>query len=430
MAWLRSSFARVAPVFALVGVVVGCSGGEPPGDAPTPPPSVPVSPVPPPTPSGSVPPSPEPAKPWGPPGTLDTTFGDRGWTASLGEVYARRLRTFEDGSFVVAGTKALQPSSDLVIARFDADGRPVRTFGVDGVVTLDLLGGSTDSAADMFVENGRLWVVATARTPNTGWSTWLIALDRDGKPDTTFAPQGRKVISDESETGNDAALLRPEGLLVLHTKFDSWKTTLVRYDRAGVRDATFPARTVSGFTNLSSCNGRVFAHQDGFWKELDPSGSEVPPGIGIPTNGYRHAHCTDRHVVWLGTGFQTSGGGSLMTDHALAFGRVGLDGNRDTSWGTEQLFNGTYGFQDSIVVEAMTTDGQERLLFVESRYEANNKSPTSTALRRSTADGKSIDRTFGADGRASSKPAQLLTVARDRRILVVTGGLSVGRYFP
>ena len=401
--------------WALVLALAACSSAEPGTPEPAPATTTPPAASAPPKAPDSPPATPAPS---GPPGTLDRTFGDDGWTAALGgSVTGARLRILPDGGILVAGTKALNPSSDIVLARFGANGAPDRTFGTDGVVTIDFLGGSSDSLSNLFVEGERIWIVATARTPNTGWQTWLVALTPRGQPDTTFAPGGRKIVSDESETGNDSAVLRPEGFLVSHTKFQD-NSVLVRYDRTGARDPLFPAVKHYALGALELCGGRVFARY-GAWAELDNTGRR---GADIPSS-YQLAFCTDRTLVGVGIGSELDSDAAAL-DWSFSASRRSLDGVVDTTWRDRPIALGRTAFGETITPTAGALDEKGRLVFSQRTHLAKT-----TVLRRLSADGSTFDPSFGG-GSVATKTIQHVHVTASGAILVVTDELSLGRYFP
>ena len=75
-----------------------------------------------------------------------------------------------DGRILVAGWS----NSDIVIARFLADGQIDASFGTDGTLTLDFFGG-IDSPSEILVQpDGRILVAGSARN---GTST-VLALAR------------------------------------------------------------------------------------------------------------------------------------------------------------------------------------------------------------------------------------------------------------
>jgi uncharacterized delta-60 repeat protein len=92
-------------------------------------------------------------------GSHDTTFGDSPCSTDSVTVEGIKLINFDaesratalartsDGEFVLAGTRAPRTGhSDFAVAKLTANGQPVAAFGRDGKQTVDVNGGSADTA--------------------------------------------------------------------------------------------------------------------------------------------------------------------------------------------------------------------------------------------------------------------------------------------
>lgn len=155
-------------------------------------------------------------------GVADTSFGSAGFV-TLSRSSAKSIAVQPDGKILVAGDDALtsitaagnlitQPaglSTDVEIARFNANGTLDTTFGTGGVVRTDLSGGRVDSVSKLLLlPDGRvlaLGATGTARgTTLTDWS--IIAYKSNGAIDTAFGNAGRVVIGFNQAAGSASAL--------------------------------------------------------------------------------------------------------------------------------------------------------------------------------------------------------------------------------
>jgi uncharacterized delta-60 repeat protein len=153
-------------------------------------------------------------------GTLDPSFGEAGVaTLNVAEgadkEVARGIALQADGKVVLAGTAEHDPSADgvfavdtdVVVVRFDADGKVDSSFGEAGVLKLDLATGietrGTDGTATLtgadaawgvqVLEDGRLLVTAASRdaaAESEDTDLTLVAVDKDGRLDAAFADMG------------------------------------------------------------------------------------------------------------------------------------------------------------------------------------------------------------------------------------------------
>lgn len=166
-------------------------------------------------------------------GGLDPGFGSGGKVVSdFGhgeEAFALALQP--DGKIVVAGGSA-SVGSDLVLARYDADGRLDASFGTGGKVTGDL--GGTDAASRLVLQpDGKILVIVNVFPPPTpgtvGTATSVLArYTSNGSLDPTFGgggtvdgdfarglalqPDGRIVVAGNSGPfGRDFAVTRYTG---------------------------------------------------------------------------------------------------------------------------------------------------------------------------------------------------------------------------
>jgi uncharacterized delta-60 repeat protein len=130
-------------------------------------------------------------------GSLDLTFGyylngmvNIDFAAQYDLAYA--LALMPDGKIIVAGYAYNQDGtdSDFALARFDSDGKLDPTFGSDGRIMTDFLGGMDSACAVAVQPDGK--IVATGyATLAAGKDFALARYNDDGSPDDTFGIGGK-----------------------------------------------------------------------------------------------------------------------------------------------------------------------------------------------------------------------------------------------
>ena len=188
-------------------------------------------------------------------GSLDTSFGNGGivTTSFPGQgSYAFALALQPDGKIVAAGTDFVNFSSDqssntdFAIARYNTDGTPDPTFGVDGKVTTDFDGFNDDAFSILVQTDGKLVAVGSALRLATFYDFAAARYLPDGTLDPSFGTSG-KVRSDFNSGAFDraqAAALQPDGKIVAagFSNFNgglSQPFVVARYTSNGALDTTF-----------------------------------------------------------------------------------------------------------------------------------------------------------------------------------------------
>ena len=184
-----------------------------------------------------------------PDGSLDPSFGTGGMVASeVGGTISRgrALALQPDGKIVVVGYTWIGLGLnywDFGLARYNPDGSLDVTFGTDGVVTTDFVGGF-DAAEEVVLQpDGRIVVVGSAELIPGNFVSRDFAVARyntNGSLDTTFG-NGGKVTSPLGEIDSaSSVVVQPDGKIVaggggaLTIDF-----ALVRYNTDGTLDPTF-----------------------------------------------------------------------------------------------------------------------------------------------------------------------------------------------
>ena len=147
-----------------------------------------------------------------PDGSLDGSFGDGGGLATTDAGgttnVVTKLLIQPDGKIVAAGYGG--PGLDGVVTRLNPDGLPDSSFDGDGTATFDF-GGTNYVDAIARQSDGKLVVLGW----NSAGGMWLVRLNVDGSPDTSFDGDGRKpLVPFTGDIGYDV-LVQPDGKLVL-----------------------------------------------------------------------------------------------------------------------------------------------------------------------------------------------------------------------
>lgn len=265
-------------------------------------------------------------------GSLDASFGSGGivTTSFPGQgSYAFAVALQPDGKIVAAGTDFVNFSSDdssdtdFAVERYNANGTPDATFGVNGQVVTDFDGFNDDAFAILVQPDGRLVAVGSAKNPATYYDFAAVRYLANGSIDTSFGVGGR-VRTDFGHADFDqarSAVLQPDGKIVV-AGTESFNNTLsqffalARYNANGSLDTTF------------SGDGRQFIDFGSF----DQTAYKVllQPDSKIVTAGYPNTESSDSDFL---VGRSNPDGSPDVT--------FGVNGQVRTSFG--DLNGGAYG---------------------------------------------------------------------------------------
>ena len=132
-----------------------------------------------------------------------------------------------DGKILVCGTRVLNGSSgsDLLVARFNADGSPDSSFSFDGLVTVDFDNGAGSDLGNGIAlqADGKIVVVGTAQpTADPVTANFAVArLNSDGTLDSTFgAGTGKTTIEFDLNAGSgfdtaNGVVIQSDGKIVV-----------------------------------------------------------------------------------------------------------------------------------------------------------------------------------------------------------------------
>jgi uncharacterized delta-60 repeat protein len=297
-------------------------------------------------------------------GSLDSTFGSKGIVldnpnGKLGQFTAVAVQS--DGKILAAGsTPNINGQTDVLLARFNADGSDDKTFGGgDGRVVVDL-GGQDSAHALHILSDGRILVVASRFGVSD--TTALLRFHSDGTLDTSFDHDG--ILTKLPILVNDATVLSSGKLFLAGEDGPTGFWSVARLNSSGSTDTSFGK---SG----------VLTH------DFFPGDEETDAGTAEV-----FATQKDGKIVVGGVAQYDEPG----RDFALA--RYNKDGTIDTTFGgggyTQTGLPGQFGGPIDQLLNSITIGSDGKTLAVGSNANA-------PAIARFTSSGK-LDPTFGTGG--------------------------------
>lgn len=194
-----------------------------------------------------------------PNGSLDPDFGDVGVSlvdSGKGEDRGFGIALQPDGKIVVVGSMANGRDSDFAIVRLERNGRPDRSFGRNGVLTLDFGHGNDIAYCVQMQKDGKIVVGGTASN-GRDQDFALTRVDSAGNLDLSFGKWGRSLtaltgkekLSDEK--GYSLAI-QPDGKIIMTGFSQMGENSVIvtlRYLKTGSLDPFFGTRgmVVSAF---------------------------------------------------------------------------------------------------------------------------------------------------------------------------------------
>lgn len=181
-------------------------------------------------------------------GDLDPAFNSTGYNVVQGgfqDVY-QDVAVQADGKVVAVGTK-LNPgfiTSDLRIARYNADGTPDNNFGTNGIVDF-VIGDAQFGYAVEVLADGKILVAGGVSDPAGSLQWLLLRLNADGSTDISFALGGFQLvdyINGNEDIAYDMAVQDDGKILVTGVVVDSlqrYTPAIYRFTENGFLDMDF-----------------------------------------------------------------------------------------------------------------------------------------------------------------------------------------------
>lgn len=143
-----------------------------------------------------------------------------------------------DGNLYLAGASNSSGNFDFAVAKFDAHGQPVTSFGSGGKTLIDIGNGSTDQLNAMVIAGASLYLAGTSSTAGNA-DMAIVKLDLNGQLVTGFGNGGKKTvdIGGNNDHGNAVAIATSGDIYLAG---DSYPTaladsdfTVVKLDQSG-----------------------------------------------------------------------------------------------------------------------------------------------------------------------------------------------------
>jgi uncharacterized delta-60 repeat protein len=215
-------------------------------------------------------------------GTLDASFGTGGkLTTDLGLTnYAYSTIVQPDGKILVGGNIAngYPNYGDFLLVRYNADGTPDNSFGVNSIVTTNFSANSNEGITSIALQADGKIVAAGSSGPFNSGRDYQFAIARynaNGTLDANFGSGGKTTTNiGDYEDNASALVIQPDGKIILGGTTENAgaynSIALTRYNTDGTLDNTFGNAglviTVAGAANGSSIssialqpNGKILA---------------------------------------------------------------------------------------------------------------------------------------------------------------------------
>ncbi len=209
-------------------------------------------------------------------GDLDSTFGNNGIVlTNVGNdaQSAGGLKIQPDGKIIISGSTENYSTwnSDILLMRFNNDGSPDNTFGINGqiVINVDEVEGipTLDYGIDILLQtSGKIIVVGSSDI--SGSKLVLIRLNSDGSVDTTFGTSG--YVFDFFSTTYDlftCAALQDDDKIIVggQSGGSNTKFPLIRFEANGAIDNSFgtSGKAMNTVDNFSAYANDIVIQNDG-----------------------------------------------------------------------------------------------------------------------------------------------------------------------
>lgn len=199
---------------------------------------------------------------YNPDGTLDADFATAGvftYDSGNGDDCGRLIAVDVNGKITLTGYAHNGTDVDVLLMRLNADGTLDPFFGADGIVLYDNAGRDDYGRAIAVQADGRILV--TARSTGDGTSiAMILRYEADGSPDTSFGLNG--AVTYDGGKGNDGfrdIAVQSDGNIVVtgYTKTAAgFEVLTARYDTQGTLDNSFGT---DGIARYDGGNGNAGA---------------------------------------------------------------------------------------------------------------------------------------------------------------------------
>ncbi|MEI8132903.1 MAG: hypothetical protein WCG34_10750, partial [Leptolinea sp.] len=383
-------------------------------------------------------------------GSLDPAFGVNGvvstrfneMPSSAGDAILQA-----DGKIIVLGNvKLLDEQSGKIIARYNSNGTVDTSFGVNGIVRIDV---ASFIGSKIALQPGGKLIVAG----KSGEAFAVVRYSSDGTLDTSFGTNGMGIFdfggNDVHQALSDVAIQLDGKIVIVGDNGASFSTRVdlifVRFNSNGTEDIGnviyFPnSHDNYGKGVLIQPDGKIIlagliTDDDGrgpllALARINPDGSLDTSTFGtdgevtIPFYDFDNSHSAlglqaDGKIVLTGTVFNNGG-----IDGNLAVARFNSNGSLDASFGETGIVITDFGADESINDLAIQPGGKIILGGETRSLDPNDTAPSDFLLARYNSDG-SLDTSFGTNGKLitdfgnNTESASSIVIQPDSKVVVV-----------
>jgi len=199
-------------------------------------------------------------------GTLDSSFGKGGVVTHSGlsdaDLWGRSVAIQPDGKVVMVGYSNTGKKCDVLTVRYDADGSPDKTFGEGGVALSSCPPGGHDWGRSIVIQPDKKLIVAGNTRSGGKTYTMLLRYNADGKPDKTFGNGGFASTADNRNDWGQTVTLMPDGKIVIvgnTVSVPKYVASVVRHNHDGTLDRSFGKDGIVVMKTPPDSNNWVFA---------------------------------------------------------------------------------------------------------------------------------------------------------------------------
>ena len=205
-------------------------------------------------------------------GALDPTFGVGGIIITNivddeANIAINDLAVQADGKVVVVG--AIQENftdtlnTDVLVARYTADGVLDTTFGGDGIVQIAVGPGFESGRAISILPSGKILIAGDVGAAKNDSNTdlLLIRLNADGSLDTSFDGDGIVTTHVAADNNAQDMAVLPDGRIIIAGSVSYLQFLAVRYNADGSLDTSFDVdgSVVTSFTSLGYSEAEAYS---------------------------------------------------------------------------------------------------------------------------------------------------------------------------
>ena len=268
------------------------------------------------------------------PGDLDQTFNPPlGWVSYDNAISGNGVAIQPDRKIVVVGTTENPLNDDVLVVRYDIDGKLDASFGANGVITFNADADYIDRGSAVAIQpDGKILVLASSHNGPDGFNVLLLRYGPDGSLDPTFGDNGTATYMGATQGGADlgnALAIQPDGKIVVVGSTDDGPQAdllVLRYNGDGTPDNTFGLNGVVTYNHQT--NSQTQSNDYARAVALQPDGKIIAVGNTNTNSGK-----DDVLIV------RFNGNGFLDTSFGAGLGAVTFDSADRAEFGNGVAFD-------------------------------------------------------------------------------------------